>query len=111
MNRVARRGQLARAPWRAKRGTLPKLSTFSSQLKGGPFGEKTNFRKKSHNLEKLKGGPFGGFQHAFCCKTANKIEGGTLWGNFFFAEKKSRSAEKNWNGGPFGVAWYGMLRG
>ena len=30
---------------RAKRGTLPKLSTFLSQLKGGPFGEKTNFEK------------------------------------------------------------------
>ena len=29
--------------WRAKRGTLPKLSTFLSQLKGGSFGEKTNF--------------------------------------------------------------------
>ena len=41
--------------WRAKRGTLPKLSTFLSQLKGRPFGEKTNFRKKSHNAEKLKG--------------------------------------------------------
>ena len=27
--------------------TLPKLSTFLSQLKGGPFGEKTNFRKVS----------------------------------------------------------------
>ena len=31
------------SPWRAKRGTLPKLSAFLSQLKGGPFGEETNF--------------------------------------------------------------------
>ena len=48
-------GPAGARPWRAKRGTLPKLSTFLSQLKGGPFGEKTNFRKKSNNAEKLKG--------------------------------------------------------
>ena len=40
-----RRGSASASPWRAKRGTLPKLSTFLSQLKWGPFGEKTNFRK------------------------------------------------------------------
>ena len=39
-------GPASASPWRAKRGTLLKLSTFLSQLKGGPFGEKTNFRKK-----------------------------------------------------------------
>ena len=41
MDRVARRGPLARAP-----GAL-----------------------KSHNAEKLKGGAFGVFQHPFCRKT------------------------------------------
>ena len=41
MDRVARRGPLARAP---------------GALKGGHF---RNCRKKSHNAEKLKGGPFG----------------------------------------------------
>ena len=41
--------------WRAEGGTLPKLSTFLSPLKADPFGEKTNFRKKSHNAEKLEG--------------------------------------------------------
>ena len=45
MDRVARRGPLARAP-----GAL-----------------------KSHNAEKLKGGPFGIFQHPFCRKTAKKF--------------------------------------
>ena len=44
MDRVARRGPLARAP-----GAL-----------------------KSHNAEKLKGGPFEVFQHPFCRKTWNK---------------------------------------
>ena len=34
---------------------------------------------------------------------------GTLWGKNFF-RKKSRSAKKN-EGGPFGLAQYGMLRG
>ena len=58
MDRVARRGPLARAP-RAERGTLPKLSTFLSQLRG--FSRKTKklkegkifiFGKKSHSAEK-----------------------------------------------------------
>ena len=69
------------SPWRAKRGTLPKLSTFLSQLKG-PFGEKTNFRKKSHNVEKLKGGPFENFKHPICCKISKKLKRGP------FGEKK-----------------------
>ena len=38
--------------WRAKRGTLPKLSTFLSQLKGGPFGEKKFPKTKSRSAEK-----------------------------------------------------------
>ena len=42
-----------------REGPLLKLSTFLSQLKGGPFAEKTNFRKKSLNAEKQKGGPSG----------------------------------------------------
>ena len=67
----------------SKRGTLPKLSTFLSQLKGGPFGEKTNFRKKSHNAEKLKGGPFGIFKHPICCKISKKLKGDPLERNFF----------------------------
>ena len=50
-------GPASASPWRAKRGTLPKLSTFLSQLKGVPFGEKTNFREKiSQCRKKLKGG-------------------------------------------------------
>ena len=40
----------------AKTGTLPKLSTFLSQLKGGPFGEKTNFRKKTSQRRKTEKG-------------------------------------------------------
>ena len=47
-------------PSGAKRGKLPKLSTFLSQLKVVPFGEKTNFQK-SHNAEKQKGGTLRDF--------------------------------------------------
>ena len=50
MDRVARRGSLARAP-----GAL-----------------------KSHNAEKLKGGPFEVFQHPFCRKTSKKCRGDPL---------------------------------
>ena len=39
-----------------------------------------------------------------------KTESRTLWGKQF-PEKKSRSAEKNWKGGPFGLPGYGMVRG
>ena len=59
VDRVARRGSLTRAPGALKGGTLPKLSTFLSQLKGGPFGE--FFFEKSHNAEKLKGGTLWDF--------------------------------------------------
>ena len=45
-------GPASASPWRAKRGKLPKLSTFLSELKRGPFGEKTNFRKKCRKTER-----------------------------------------------------------
>ena len=65
-----------------KGGTLPKLSTLLSQLKGVSFGEKQIF-KKSHVAEKLKGGPYGIFKHPFCCKISKKLKGGP------FGEKKN----------------------
>ena len=54
-------GPVSASPWRAKRGTLPKLSTFLSQLKGGPFGEKTNFRKKVSQCQKTERGTLWDF--------------------------------------------------
>ena len=65
-----------RAPGALKGGTLPKMSTLLSQLKG----EKTNFRNL--NAEKLKAGPFAIFKHPFCCKISKKLKGGP------FGEKK-----------------------
>ena len=68
--------------------------------------------KKSHNAEKkLKGGgPFGIFQHPFCRKTSNKMQGGPFGENFFF-RKKSLAVPKKMKRGSFGLARYGMLRG
>ena len=70
-------GPASASPWRAKRGTLPKLSTFLSQLKGGPFGEKTDFRKKISVPKKLKG---------------------TLWD--FPTSILTQNSKKNWRGDP-----------
>ena len=49
-------GPASASPRRAKKGTLPKLSTFLSQLKGEPFGEKTNFRIKVSQCRKIRRG-------------------------------------------------------
>ena len=48
------------------------------------------------------------FQHPFCSKTSNKMQGGPLGKNF---RKKCLAVPKKMKGGPFGVARYGMLRG
>ena len=50
-----------------------------------------------------------GFFNIHSVAKHQKIEGGPFGENV--SEKKSRSAEKNEKGGPFGLAWYGMLRG
>ena len=70
--------------WRAKRGTLPKLSTFLSQLKGEPFGEKTNFRIKVSQCRKTEREDPLGFLNAQSVAKHQKIEGGPI------AEKKFR---------------------
>ena len=74
-------GPASASAWCAKRGTRPKLSTFLSQLKGGPFGEKTNFRKKSQ-CRKTERGTLWDFKHPICCKISKKLKGGP------FGEKK-----------------------
>ena len=62
-------GPASASPWRAKRGTHPKLSTFLSQLKGGPFGEKTKVRKKVSQCRKTeKGDPLGFLNTKFFVK-------------------------------------------
>ena len=59
-------GPASASSWRAKRGTLPKLSTFLLQLKEEPFGEKTNFRKKVSQCRKTERGDPLGFLNTQC---------------------------------------------
>ena len=88
-------------------GALPKLSIFLSQLKGGPFGEKNNFRKKSHNAEKLKGGPFEIFKHTIYCKISKKLKGDPLERKKL--ERKVSQCRKT-ERGPFGVFQHPLCR-
>ena len=73
-------GPASASPWRAKRGTLPKLSTFLSQLKGGPFGEKTNFRRKVSQCRKTE----RGFSTSILSQNIKKLK----WGKIFIFGKK-----------------------
>ena len=71
-------GPASASPWRAKRGTLTKLSTFLSQLKGDSSEKKQIFEKKSHNAEKLKGGTLWDFENPICCKISKNLKGDPL---------------------------------
>ena len=78
MDRVARRGSLAQAP-----GAL-----------------------KSHNAEKLKGGTLWNFSTSILSQNIKKMQGGPF-GDIFFSNKKSRSAEKNERGSLWSrPVWY-----
>ena len=100
MDRVARRGPLARAPGalkshnaeKLKEGTLWGFSTsiLSQNIKkskGGNF-----FRKKISVPKKTVRGTLWDFPTSILTQNSKKIEGG-LFGGIFF-EKKSRCAEK-----------------
>ena len=89
MDRVARRGPLARAPGALKSHNAEKLkgrtlwgfstSILSQNMKKMKKTKIFIFGKKSHNAEKnWKGGPFGIFQHPFCRKTSKKCRGDPL---------------------------------
>ena len=101
MDRVARRGLLARAPGalkshnaeKLKGGTLWGFSTsiLSQNMKKLKKKIFFLFGRKSHNAEKnWKEELFGIFQHPFCRKTSKKMQGDPLRKKNF--EKKS---EKN----------------
>ena len=112
MDRVARRGSLARAPGALKSHNAEKLKGgtlwgFSTSILSQNMKKLKNFffsfsGKKSHNAEKnWKGGPFEVFQHPFCRKTSKKCRGDPLGKKILkkkFRKKVSCSAEKNWKG-------------
>ena len=98
-------GPASASPWRAERGTLPKLSTFLSQLKGEPFGEKTNVRIKVSQCRKTERGDPLGFFNIHSVAKHQKIEGG----KFLFSEK-NLTVPKKLKGGPFGVFQHPFCR-
>ena len=69
------------------------------------------FREKISQCRKKteRGDPLG-ISNIHSVAKQQRIEGGPF-GDKNFPEKKSRSAEKNWKGGPFGLHGYGMVRG
>ena len=108
MDRVARRGSLARAPGalkshnaeKLKGGTLCGFSTsiLSQNMKKLKKTKIFIFGKKSHNAEKkLKGGTLWDFSTSILSQNIKKMQGGPF-GEIFFSKKKSRSAEKNERG-------------
>ena len=68
------------------------------------FGKNLTVPKKTE-----RGDPLG-FSNIHSVAKQQKNEGGTLWGKKF-PEKSLTVSKKNWKGGPFGLARYGMLRG
>ena len=117
MDRVARRGPLARAPGALKGGHYRNCQHFS--LSSGGFVEKhqkiegaKKFFFSENNLtvpKKTERGNTLGFSNIHSVAKQQKIEGGP------FEEKKSRkkslAVPKKLEAGPFGFAGYGMLRG
>ena len=115
MDRVARRGPLARAPGALKGGHFWNCQHFCRSWRGFVAkhqkieGGKFLFSEKNLSAGKnWKGDPLG-FSNIHSVAKQQKIEGGTLWGKNF-PEKKSRSAEKNWKGGPFGIFQHPFCR-
>ena len=90
MDRVVRRGPLARALGALKGGYTSEIVNTFVAVEGGGFPlEKKQIFEKSHNAEKLEGGPFGIFKHPFC-KISKKLKG-----KIFIFGKNSHNAEKN----------------
>ena len=115
MDRVARRGPLARAPGALKEGHFRNCQHFCRSWRGFVAkhqkieGGKFLFSEKNLSAGKYwKGDPLE-FSNIHSVAKQQKIEGGTLWGKNF-PEKKSRSAEKNWKGGPFGIFQHPFCR-
>ena len=82
-------GPASASPWRAKRGTLPKLSTFLSQLKGDPSEKKQIFEKISQ-CRKTERGTLWGFSTSILPQNIKKLKRG----KFYFRKKISQCRKK-----------------
>ena len=91
-------------PGPAQVGAISKAQKWQKDIKVSKYSfysTKNCFLKKvSQRRKKWKGGPFGIFLYPVCRKTENKIEGGTLWGNFFFRRKSLAMPKKTKRGEP-----------
>ena len=96
MDRVARRGPLARAPGALKGGHFRNCKHFCRSWRGDPLEKKQIFEKNLTMPKNWKGNPWD-FKHPICCKISKKLKGGP------FGEKKilekSLTMPKNWKGG------------
>ena len=84
MDRVARRGPLARAPVALKGGHFRNCQHFCCSWREDPLEKKQIF-EKSHNAEKLKRGTLWGFSTSILSENIKKLKGG----NFYFRKKIS----------------------
>ena len=117
MDRVAHRGPLARAPGALKGGHFRNCQHFCRSCRGIVAkhqkieGGKFLFSEKNLTVPKKteRGDPLG-FSNIYSVAKQQKNEGGTLWGENS-GKKVSQCRKKNWKGGPYGLAGYGMLRG
>ena len=106
MDRVARRGPLARALGALKGGHFQNCQHFCRSWRGFVAkhqkiegGKIFIFGKKSHSAEKnWKGDPLG-FSNIHSVAKQQKIEGGNLWGKNF-RKKVSQLPKKNGRGDP-----------
>ena len=90
MDRVARRGPLARASGALKGGHFRKCQHFCRSWRGNPLKKKQIFEKSITMPKNWKGDPLG-FLNRSQCWSGEKL---------LFSGKKSHSAEKNWKGDP-----------
>ena len=115
MDRVARRGPLARAPGALKGGHFRNCQHFCRSWRGDPLEKKQIFEKKVSQMPKnWKGGPFGIFKHPICCKISKKLKGGPFGEKFL--EKKVSQCRKTQaeRGDPFvspGMVCYAEKQG
>ena len=119
MDRVARRGSLARAPGalkshnaeKLKRGDPLRFFNIHSVAKHEKIEENKNFyfrEKISQCRKKMKGGTLWDFSTSILSQNIKKNAGGTLWGKIY--EKKVSQWRKKLKGGDSlvspGMIWY-----
>ena len=106
MDRVARRGPLARAPGALKRGHFRNCQLFGRCWRRN-FWRKNKFSKSLTMPKNWKAGSFGIFKHPMCCENQRKWRGDPL------ERKKIRkkvSQCRKLKRGPFGVFQHQFCR-